>query len=534
LPYLHGSISHGDATLSIRFGKPTLHPCGTITTVKVRHLAALLAALAGCGSSSNYVGYVSATTDGSAGPVVVASPTVTPVYQGFADAGVPGCPTGGLSCFVDTQCPANSSTSLTGTVFDPAGVTPLYNAIVYIPADPQALLPTITPGTTSCSASCGNEGSIGNYVSAAVTDAAGRFTLENVPTGTGIPLVIQLGKWRREITVDTTSCIENTVPASLARLPRNQSEGDIPQMAIVTGACDELACLMSDIGLDPGEFTGPGGGGRLHVYKGAGPGPDLDGGGPGPAGDCSGDACPLWSSTSALSAYDIVLLGCECGAHDETKPPAAIQAMHDWLGAGGRVLATHYQDTWFKTGPPDFQGVASWLPTELDGPTPGPFVTGSGTSTASTAAAAFESWLRDVGALDLDSGTPWPITLPPSDVSTSVTGTDAGFRWITDETTGDPKVLSFPTPIGGVLPEAGVEEAADQYCGRAMFTDVHMGGGGVPSTAPVPASCTGASSSAEQRALEYLFFQLSGPCASRVVFPTCACQPPPPTGAPSP
>ena len=37
------------------------------------------------------------------------------------------------------------------------------------------------------------------------------------------------------------------------------------------------------------------------------------------------------------------------------------QAMHDWLDEGGKVFATHFHYTWFKNGPPDFQGVANWL-----------------------------------------------------------------------------------------------------------------------------------------------------------------------------
>ena len=431
---------------------------------------------------------------------------------------------------MDTDCDADTSTILRGVVYDPAGVTPLYGAIVYIPADPGAALPTITPGpAASCAASCtgiGDEPSIGDYLVATTTDANGQFTLTRVPTGNAIPLVIQLGKWRREIYVNTTACAETTAPASLTRLPRNRSEGDLPQMALVTGPCDQLACLLTSIGLDPAEFTGPTGGGRLHVYRGAGPGPDLDGGGAGPAGDCSeADAgCPLWSSASALSAYDMVLLGCECGDHDETKPASAIQAMHDYLGAGGRVFATHYQDVWFKTGSVDFQDVAGWLPSEMDGPTTGPFAPVATVPVNEE----FEQWLSQGGVLDADGGLP----LPPADVSTSVTSAgDGGISWVRDEATGDPKVLSFATPIGGIPSDAGPENAP-QYCGRAMFTDVHAGGGGMPSTAPVPASCGGAIASAEQRVLEYLFFNLSGPCKVPAVEPGCGCLPPPPPGGP--
>jgi hypothetical protein len=485
-------------------------------------VAPLVAALGGCGTSSSEP--TPPPLDGSLAHSP-ATPTVSPeggLVFALDAAPPPGCGDG-LTCYVDSHCGDGGTTSLSGTVYDPAGVTPLYDAIVYIPDSPQPVLPTIVTGTTSCAESCRGVGSeIGQYVAVAETNIEGQFTLRNVPTGTGIPLVVQLGKWRRLVRVDATACADTVVPASLSRLPRNQSEGDIPQMAIVTGACDELACMMSGIGLDPSEFTGPGGGGRLHVYRGAGPGPDLDGGGAGPAGDCSGDAsCPLWASTTSLEAYDLVLLGCECGEHNETKPAAAIQAFHDWLGEGGRVLATHYQDTWFKSGPPDFQGIAAWLPSETDGPTPGPFQVPS--SPAVTASVLFDQWLGDVGALDPDGG----ILLPASDVSSSVTAVSASaIDWIDDPTTTYPKALSFLTPIGGVVnPDAGAAEESLQYCGRAMFTDVHAGGGGVPSASPVPASCGSAASSSELYALEYLFFNLQGPC--QVVEPSCACPPPP-------
>jgi len=489
----------------------------------------LVAALGGCGTSLSEP----APPPDASLPRSQATPTVTAegglVFNDALDAAPPpGCSTG-LTCYVNNHCADGGTTTLSGTVYDPAGVRPLYDAVVYIPNSAQPVLLTLPTGTTSCAESCNPLSSgVVDYVAATETNLEGQFTLRDVPTGTGIPLVVQLGKWRRLVRVDTTDCANAVVPASLSRLPRNQSEGDIPQMAIVTGACDELACMMSDIGLDPSEFTGPAGGGRLHVYRGAGPGPDLDGGGAGPAGDCSGDACPLWASTTSLEAYDLVLLGCECGEHNETKPPAAIQAFHDWLGEGGRVLATHYQDTWFKSGPPDFQGIAAWLPSEGNGPTPGPFQvqstsTSSGASIA-VAAQAFDEWLRDLGALDPDGGIP----LPASDVSSSVTGVnDGGIGWIEDPTTTYPKVLSFITPIGGVVDaDAADPQESRQYCGRAMFTDVHAGGGGVPSASPVPAGCGSAASSSELQALEYLFFNLQQPCQLLYTPPPCPCQPP--------
>ena len=46
-----------------------------------------------------------------------------------------------------------------------------------------------------------------------------RFVLENVPTGTNIPLVIQVGKWRRELNIGPVSaCTDTAVPDQTLRL----------------------------------------------------------------------------------------------------------------------------------------------------------------------------------------------------------------------------------------------------------------------------------------------------------------------------
>ena len=483
------------------------------SAVRIAIVSAAFAVLSGCGDTTT-----GATADGGGTPDGTTDDGTQPADgqggvadsgQGAGDAPVMFVPGDGaaLPGAGRGTCPDGGTTSLSGTVYDPAGKNPLYNAVVYIPSDPQGPLPAITPGTGSCSASCDPALSTvsGTYVAGAVTDASGAFRLSGVPAGKSIPLVFQLGKWRRKVAVDTQDCADTAVPAALTRLPRNQQEGDVPQMAIVTGACDELACFMRDIGLDATEFSGPAGGGRLHVYRGAGPGPDLAGGGAGAAGDCSVAGCPLWSTKAALEKYDLVLMGCECGEHNETKPDMG--PMHDWLDEGGRVLATHYQDTWFKNGPADFQGVAGWLASETDGPTPGPFQI----DTTFLAGNNLRAWLSGTRALNFD-GT---ITLAAADVSTSVSSASGSTqRWIYDKSSSslNTKALSFATPVGGLpLPDGG-SESSPRYCGRAMFTDVHAGGGGVSSAASVPASCMGGTMSAEEKALEYLFFDLSGPC----------------------
>ncbi len=91
-----------------------------------------------------------------------------------------------------------------------------------------------------------------------------------MPVGANIPLVIQLGRWRRQITITTTACVDTALTADQTRLPRTKAEGDIPHMALVSGDVDALECVLRKIGIDDSEFTNPSGTGRIHLFQGNG------------------------------------------------------------------------------------------------------------------------------------------------------------------------------------------------------------------------------------------------------------------------
>jgi hypothetical protein len=87
------------------------------------------------------------------------------------------------------------------------------------------------------------------------------------------------------------------------------------------------------------------------------------------------------------------------------------------------------------------------------------------------------------------------------------------------------KALSFFTPIV----DAG---AGASYCGKVYFTDIHAGGGqaledtnadGSGSPAAVPGACDGGPMTAEEKALEFLFFDKNAVCTGDTMPP-----PPPP------
>ncbi len=185
------------------------------------------------------------------------------------------------------------------------------------------------------------------------TGPDGKFTLTNVPVGTNIPLVIQLGRWRRQISITTLPCVDNPLTADQTRLPRTKAEGDIPLMAFVTGDVDALECVLRKIGIDDTEFTDPTGTGRVHVYTGNGS--TLGNNTSWTTLTASSPTVPApVGSRPTLANYDLVLLPCWGVGTDPTTPltPPTTRrrpisrTSSTYTNAGGRVFATHYSYAW--------------------------------------------------------------------------------------------------------------------------------------------------------------------------------------------
>jgi hypothetical protein len=111
-------------------------------------------------------------------------PDITqPTFGDVVDTG-PTCVN--LECQID-KC---GTTNINGTVYAPNGTLPLYNVIVYVPNAP------VTPFVDGVQ--CDECGTVsGNPIVAALSDYQGNFELKNVPSGSNIPLIMQVGKWRR-------------------------------------------------------------------------------------------------------------------------------------------------------------------------------------------------------------------------------------------------------------------------------------------------------------------------------------------------
>lgn len=360
----------------------------------------------------------------------------------------------GLEC-QQVKCEGGGTTSLSGKVYDPTGTMPLYNAIVYIPNAP---VEPFKDGVV-----CDQCGVVsGSPVTSAITDARGAFKLENVPVGVDLPLVVQLGRWRREVKLPAAKkCADTTLDATTTRLPRNKAEGSIPKIAITTGGADSLECFLRRLGIDDEEFTTPESDGRVHLYRGVS--------GSSMAGTPNSET--LWDDLDELKKYDMVILSCEGDEYPNgsggrsRKTTGARENMRDYLDAGGRVFSSHFHYSWFKHGAAPLPMTANWVNDNAANYVDGTMLV----NTSFPKGQAFSEWLVEVGASD--AARPGEVaakdlrknvTTVPNDNASSA---DISRSWLAYN--NDTKFFSFNTPVG---------LAADKQCGRGVYTDIHVSG----------------------------------------------------------
>ncbi len=476
-----------------------------------------LAPSSGCSSKSSQG---MATSDDGGGSGSSGGQSLAPQGDDSSTAPIMTCNAGTNFQCQQVACPNMGTTALTGTVYDPAGAIPLWGVSVYVPNDAPKDLPD--------GADCGSCSSwYTSPVASALTDEAGQFKITNMPVGTNIPLIVQVGKWRMVYKLSNVkACVEND-SAALAgtklRMPRNHMEGHIPNIAVSTGAADSLECLLLRMGIDANEYTGdPMGMGRIKIFTG-GDAPDGKGGAvtTGPMSKQSSQY--LWNSDDQMNAFDLVLLSCE-GNETSFLDDHGRGVLNDYANNGGRVFASHYHYSWFTpTGP--FSTItpplATWQTSNAgivgDGtssynadivttlPSGGPFPEG----------ASFKKWLQNTGAL---TGGQLPIYYSRDNATVTATNTHSQ-PWVTfgasTPTPNATEYFSFDTPIG----VSSVEQ-----CGRIVYSDLHVSGGVGSTPQPgtkgdypglttsggiVPDGCDMHPLTPQEKALEFMIFDLS-------------------------
>lgn len=412
-------------------------------------------------------------------------------------------------CLHQVDCPAGAPTSLRGRVHVPNGVIPLGNVSVYVP---NAELSSFAEGP-SCDR-CATE--VGGALVATTTGPDGGFELRDVPVGVTFPLVVQIGKWRRILTIDPLpACQAIELPTDATRLPRNAAEGHLPRIAVSTGGVDALECVLRKIGIDEGEFSRPAGSGRVHLFRsnGAWADAELDAECPSTCTNVDCDAAPpacraqltrrLYESDAMLDRYDAVIFGCDFRLHG--APLRASQWSSDdharirrYVNRGGRLFLSHFNFE-LLTRDPEFESVA-----DFGGPANAGLMnpTLAHVDTTSPRGAAFWAWLGHIGLADAGLG---PRRIPIVDPRTHARSI-ASFaqRWVytTSEAHGADSVqhFTFDTPIGA---------APAARCGRVVYSAFHVHGAEDLHEQAFPAHCDDGPLTPQEKLLLHMIFDLS-------------------------
>ncbi len=473
-----------------------------------------------------------------------------------------------LSCLLRTSqaqnysvasCGSASNTTVTGTVYDPAGKNPIPNVLVYVP---QGSLTAFTDGVNATMPTRDNFANLvsGNPLVQSTTSSAGTFSLSGVPAGTGVPLVIQAGRWRRQFLISSVAACTTTPLYSVAvttvgtdpsnlntsnltqggsnslsgfgeftslRFPRTQNEGNIPKIAMVTGSADALECTLRKVGINDSEFTDINIGinstsgnstvsnsspsGRINLYR-RNPSGAAGAEAPSYTGSTTAvstihTAYDLFSNTASLDSYNVLMLPC-AGSGDATLESggsniADAQNVAAFANAGGRLFSTHFSSDLLDTVS-SISGAANWV-------TPGTPSTTTGTATINSVST--DSQLMGEWLYGLNAGTEDQVAV--SNLRVSQTGTNSptvnwatvvGANWSYNSSTITNPIVEFSyyTPFTAT-------STAGQY-GRVFFTDYHVNGASSGS-AVYPTECTStmgktAAMSTQEQMLEYSLFQL--------------------------
>ncbi|MGO9712467.1 MAG: hypothetical protein ACLQBL_26640 [Polyangiaceae bacterium] len=438
------------------------------------------------------------------------------------------CGGGGTSVCGPTSaggCDSGTPTTLSGFVFDPANNLPVDNVLVYVPTGTVQTPQTgVNPAVCGCSAP--------SAYASAYTAIDGSFTLTNVPAGSAVTVVIQLGKWQRVYSESITGCTANTLSSHLT-LPSTHLEGNIPLFAIDTGGVDSMECVLLKMGIAQSEFVDPAIAGgvptavqRVHFYEGSivSGGAVIDGATPTEAA--------LTETATVMDSYDIVLFPCQGGAGDYDKHngfPNTLGNLINYTTAGGRMFATHFHYD-LLDGNGSFSGTAKWklnngtwgdyygdptYTTDIIGATPPPTFTRGQT---------LAQWINQAEVYGGTYGQ-IPVGVIRNDFTSVVAPAQL---WIDTngglDSSGNGGGPAAGVPIHYTFETPFVAGGADGTCGRVVYSDFHVESqvNGNNLTGEVfPSECQGlgppVTMTPQEKLLEFMLFDLTS-CVSP---PTC-------------
>ena len=455
------------------------------------------------------------------------------------------------------DCKCNSGTAeLTGKILDPAKLRAVYGVAVYVPSTPVGALAGPNVQCDTCQNIYGGLPALAS----ATTDVDGTFRLQGLPAGIAFPLVIQLGRFRRQVTIPAIpACGTAQLGAAQAHLPGTKAKvgdtatdtanPDLPLIGLVTGTGDATECLLARMGIATSEFTLPGAGGSVEMYTykktngltgavGAWPGAgsQLLGG--------SASADTLFATAAAINKYNALVLPCHSQASGSAPTVAMQNNLRAWLDSGGRLFTSHVPVEDFlhlPVGNPD-DALATWSqldqwgnnpPDQSDRVSNGNSLTDDINLTFPKGA-AMATWLQTAWPPPGGPGGAVPpygkLPLPDyrHDVA-AVAGTSVS--WISGKSTGG-------SSGAGVIQHNIVEFDAPRanppasQCGRAVLPFMHVSSG---SSGTFPGNCgtvPTALVSGQELAFEYMMWEAMTCLAPSTVPPVAPSVPPIPPAMP--
>jgi hypothetical protein len=390
---------------------------------------------------------------------------------------------------------------------------PVPNVLVYVPQGPLQPL-----STGAHCAACSAAGSGSPLQTTTAPD--GTFAIPNVPIGPSVPIVIQLGQWRRGVTFSVTSGCTTTDVGDI-HMPRTQAgdPGDIPNSsnipatAVSTGNDDAIECLLLKMGIDRNEFTTNAYPGRVHLYTGNGAN----------LGRNTPTETALMGAGGTFMNYDQIIFPCWGvdpvldTSNVTQKTPAELANLVSYANAGGRFFATHFSFSWLYKNPP-FDQTAQWDPEANNNPGYVPFTGNVSTAVPLGFPGTFALWLDVVGALT-KAPTPQVTISEGRHNVDKVLGNSVAWIDGVDPSPADASTsqmllhYSFDTPVG-----------APAQCGHAIYSDFHVTTQSNTSGMHFPDECDNNQLSAQERILEFMIWDLSscaGPTKPACVPKTC-------------
>jgi hypothetical protein len=362
----------------------------------------------------------------------------------------------------------------------------------------------------------------------AYTSISGAFTLNNVPSG-ATKVVVELGKWQRVFTQNIVSCQANTASngayGSHLTLPSTHLQGNIPRVAVDTGAVDAMECVLTKMGIAASELVNPNivsgvptAAGRVHVYQGynyAG-GAIIDSNTP--------YEYDLTETATVMNSYDVLLFPCQGGAGDYTASSGWTNTLTNLLSftaAGGRMFATHFHYD-LLDGNGSFSATASW---QLNAGTWGNYYSdptyNADIDQSFAGGTALAQWLHQASVYGGTLG-----VIPIGVIREDFTAVHApAQRWLytagATPPAGIPIHYTFDTPFN-----------QSPSCGRVVYSDFHVES--QPDNNPLtgmvfPNECPGGATGAmtpQEKLLEFMLFNLTSCVTPPACTPkTCAAFP---------